>query len=111
MSARTTGPQKRGLAAALDDMAHDDRGLWAGAAPLFARELPFTLAKFVVYANAQTALLAFVPAARERPLVGLAVSLVSGIAAGTKAKSSDTNVLKSPRTSRRSGVTSSQMRP
>ena len=39
-------------------------------------------AKLLVYASAQEACLAAVPAARERPLVGLAVSLASGILAG-----------------------------
>ncbi|KAK7235501.1 phosphate ion transmembrane transporter [Aureococcus anophagefferens] len=57
-------------------------GLWSGAPALFGRELPFTVAKFAVYASAQSFLLALVPAARERPLVGLGVSLSRGRARG-----------------------------
>ena len=60
-------------------------GLWSGAPALFARELPFTMAKLLVYAAAQDAILASVPAARERPEFGFAVSLGSGILAGLAA--------------------------
>jgi len=61
------------------------RGLWSGAPALFARELPFTVAKLLVYAAAQEALLASVPAARERPEFGFAVSLSAGVLAGLAA--------------------------
>ncbi|KAH8060162.1 hypothetical protein JL722_5123 [Aureococcus anophagefferens] len=69
------------LGDALEALAAEG-GLWSGAPALFGRELPFTVAKFAVYASAQSFLLALVPAARERPLVGLGVSLSAGVLAG-----------------------------
>ena len=69
------------LGDALESLAAEG-GLWSGAPALFGRELPFTVAKFAVYASAQSFLLALVPAARERPLVGLGVSLSAGVLAG-----------------------------
>ncbi|KAH8068222.1 hypothetical protein JL721_6796 [Aureococcus anophagefferens] len=69
------------LGDALEALAAEG-GLWSGAPALFGRELPFTVAKFAVYASAQSFLLALVPAARKRPLVGLGVSLSAGVLAG-----------------------------
>ena len=56
--------------------------LWDTFPALALRELPFGVTKLLVYASTQDALLAALPAARERPLLALAVSLFSGITAG-----------------------------
>ena len=56
--------------------------LWDGFPTLLAREIPFGVTKLLVYAGTQNALLDFYPAARERPAFALAVSLISGVAAG-----------------------------
>ncbi|KAJ1632021.1 hypothetical protein T492DRAFT_39212 [Pavlovales sp. CCMP2436] len=56
--------------------------LWDGLPTLFARELPFGVAKLLVYARALELLLGVVPAARERPFAGLLVSLAAGLLAG-----------------------------
>jgi hypothetical protein len=56
--------------------------LWDGLPALMARELPFGVAKLLSYAFIQETLLSQLPAARERPVFALAVSLVSGIFAG-----------------------------
>ena len=56
--------------------------LWDGVPTLLAREIPFGVTKLLVYASAQDALLNFYPAARERPVFALSVSLASGIIAG-----------------------------
>ena len=52
---------------------------------LMGRELPFGVTKLLVYASTQDALLSVAPAARERPLFALLVSLVSGLVAGSMA--------------------------
>ena len=56
--------------------------LWDGFPTLLAREIPFGVTKLLVYAGTQEALLGFYPAARERPAFALAISLISGVAAG-----------------------------
>ena len=52
---------------------------------LMGRELPFGVTKLLVYASTQDALLSVAPAARERPLFALLVSLASGLVAGSMA--------------------------
>ena len=56
--------------------------LWDGFPTLLAREIPFGVTKLLVYAGTQEALLSQIPAARERPAFALAISLISGVAAG-----------------------------
>ena len=59
--------------------------LWDGLPALMGRELPFGVTKLLVYASTQDALLSVAPAARERPLFALLVSLASGLVAGSMA--------------------------
>lgn len=59
--------------------------LWDGLPALMARELPFGVTKLLVYASTQDALLSVAPAARERPLFALLVSLAAGLVAGSMA--------------------------
>jgi hypothetical protein len=59
--------------------------LWASAAPLMARELPFVGTKLVVYGQAQAAFFNLLPAAREREELALFVALASGFTAGATA--------------------------
>ena len=77
------GPTEQGGAAAahLNPVLNPVR-LWDGLPTLMGRELPFGVTKLLVYAATQDTLLGFMPAARERPVFALAVSLASGIVAG-----------------------------
>ena len=59
--------------------------LWDGLPTLMGRELPFGVTKLLVYASTQDALLSVFPAARERPLFALVVSLIAGLVAGSLA--------------------------
>ena len=59
--------------------------LWDGLPALMGRELPFGVTKLLVYASTQDALLSVAPAARERPLFALLVSLTAGLVAGSMA--------------------------
>ena len=59
--------------------------LWDGLPALMGRELPFGVTKLLVYASTQDALLSVAPAARERPLFALLVSLAAGLVAGSMA--------------------------
>jgi hypothetical protein len=62
--------------------SYDLSRLWDGLPTLFARELPYGVAKLVVYTRVQLLLLDALPAARERPSFGLLISLASGLIAG-----------------------------
>ena len=63
-------------------MRWDAARLWDGLPALLLRELPFGVTKLLVFAATQDALLTQVPAARERPVFSLAVSLIAGLASG-----------------------------
>lgn len=70
------------LAVATDGDELRPAKLWDGFYPLLARELPFTTAKLLVYSSAQQALFQLLPAARERPLASLGVTIFCGALAG-----------------------------
>ena len=70
------------LAVAADGDELRPAKLWDGFYPLLARELPFTTAKLLVYSSAQQALFQLLPAARERPLASLGVTVFCGALAG-----------------------------